>query len=380
MMVILLCSMFVSGYHALTITKILMPITEGGMSDLYKNRSNIDYIRNESAHVLDLSFREYFSELYTEEKNKNINFEYIFGRIARDEILFYAMKHDSKKEQYDQIWLTASSKFNASYKLNSDDYKYIISKLTSENRVRLFFNKSLFIDSDSSNAEGSGILGALVGSVFSVIVCLVFAVPLGVLCGVCLHEFMPKNIFTRAIEISINNLSAVPSIIFGILGLILYIGLMGLPRSSSLVGGLTLSLMMVPNVVIATKNAFALVPQTIKDAAFALGASHAEVVVHHSLPIAVPSIVQGILLSLARILGESSPLLMIGMVAFIADVPKSFADPATVLPVQIYMWSSNPDAEFTELAAAAIVALLLITLCINFVVNLIRRKYDKFVF
>ncbi len=199
--------------------------------------------------------------------------------------------------------------------------------------------------------------------------------------GVYLHEFMSRNsVMTNIVEVSINNLTAVPSIIFGVVGLTLYLGIFELPRSSPIVSGMTLSFMMLPNIITATKNAFANVPITIKDAAFALGASHIKVILDHSLPIALPRIIHGTMLAVARVLGESSPLLMVGTVAFIADTPVSFFDPTTVLPVQIYKWSSSPEIAFIELAAIAIIALLIMLFALNLVANFVKRKFEFFNF
>ncbi len=282
-----------------------------------------------------------------------------------------------------EIWFTASSVINSinKGKYADDHYTKLLNWLKEKGRVKKFFNKSLFFQSDSREPENAGILGALIGSLMTIIVCLGLALPIGVMSGIYLYEFMPKNsLITHIVEISINNLAAVPSIIFGVVGLTLYLSIFGLPRSSPLVGGMTLSFMMLPNIIIATKDAFANVPITIKDAAFALGAPHIKVILDHSLPIALPRIIHGAVLAIARILGESSPLLMIGMVAFIADTPRSLFDPATVLPVQIYIWSSSPEIAFIELAAIAIIALLLMLFALNLIANFVKRKFEFFNF
>ncbi|MDN5247835.1 MAG: phosphate ABC transporter permease PstA [Wolbachia endosymbiont of Tyrophagus putrescentiae] len=369
----ILLSILVNSYSALTVTKVLLPIE---VDNSFFVTDNPLYSRTKHISLLDNSLHKIFEG--TDFKSS----DEILSRKSYKELekfLYKKRKHHGKYE----VWLTASSVINAvnKDKYKNDHYTRLLDWLKEKGRVKKFFNKSLFFESDSREPENAGILGALIGSLMTIIVCLALALPIGIMSGIYLHEFMLKNkLITNIVEISINNLAAVPSIIFGVVGLTLYLGIFGLPRSSPLAGGMTLSFMMLPNIIITTKNAFSNVPIAIKDAAFALGAPHIKVILDHSLPIALPRIVHGTVLAIARILGESSPLLMIGMVAFIADTPKSFFDPATVLPVQIYIWSSSPEIAFTELAAIAIIALLLMLFALNLIANFVKRKFEFFNF
>jgi phosphate transport system permease protein len=372
--VCILSGILVGSYDALTVTKILLPVEIN--DDLLSIHNSYD-LRTQSVKLFNSSLDQILQDSDFKSNDE------ILSRNSYKELENFVRKNEIKSSGKYDIWFTVSSTLNAINKTKyiNDYYIRLLGILKEKYRVKKFFNKALFIKSDSREPENAGILGAMVGSLMTIIVSLVFALPIGVMSGICLYEFMPRNrLITSIITISINNLAAVPSIIFGIVGLILYLGILGLPRSSSFVGGMTLSLMMLPNIVIATKDAFANVPIAIKDAAFALGASHVKVILHHSLPIALPRITHGTLLAIARVLGESSPLLMIGMVAFVTGMPRSFFDPATVLPVQIYMWSSNPEAAFVELAAVAIIALLLILFTLNLIANFVKRKFEFFNF
>jgi phosphate transport system permease protein len=206
---------------------------------------------------------------------------------------------------------------------------------------------------------------------------LSLSLPLGIAAAVYLEEFAPKNRWTELIEVNINNLAAVPSIIFGLLGLAVFINFFGLPRSAPLVGGLVLALLVLPTIIIASRAALNAVPPSIKEAALGVGASHQQAVFHHVLPLALPGILTGTILGVARALGETAPLLMIGMVAFIVDVPKGFTDAATVLPVQVYLWSDLPEVAFQSRTAAAIIVLLVILFCFNAIAIYLRKRYER---
>ena len=206
---------------------------------------------------------------------------------------------------------------------------------------------------------------------------LSLSVPLGIAAAVYLEEFAPKNKWTEIIEVNINNLAAVPSIIFGLLGLAVFINFFGMPRSAPLVGGLVLALLVLPTIIIASRAALKAVPPSIKEAALGVGASHQQAVFHHVLPLALPGILTGTILGVARALGETAPLLMIGMVAFIVDVPKGFTEAATVLPVQIYLWSDLPEIAFQSRTAAAIIVLLVILFCLNAVAIYMRKRFER---
>ena len=230
--------------------------------------------------------------------------------------------------------------------------------------------------SDSTEATNAGVWGAFKGSLLTMGVTLALSFPLGVLAAVYLEQFAPKSRWVDWVEVSINNLAAVPSIIFGLLGLAVFIQVMGLPRSSPLVGGMTLSLMTMPVIVIAGRNAIKAVPPSIKDAALAVGASPVQAVFHHVLPLALPGILTGTIIGMARALGETAPLLMIGMRAFVATPPDSLTAPATVLPVQIFLWSDEVSRGFVEKTSAAIIVLLVFLLAMNGLAIYLRNRFE----
>jgi phosphate transport system permease protein len=234
-----------------------------------------------------------------------------------------------------------------------------------------------FTNGDSREPESAGILGALIGSVLTILVTLGVALPLGVAAALYLEEFARKNWLTDLIEVNINNLAAVPSIIFGLFGLAVFLNVFGLPRSTALVGGLVLALLVLPTIIIASRAAIRSVPPSIKEAALGVGASHQQAVFHHVLPLALPGILTGTILGVARALGETAPLLMIGMIAFIADVPHSVMDSATVLPVQVFLWSDLPEAAFQSRTAAAILVLLVLLFCINALAIYLRNSFER---
>jgi phosphate transport system permease protein len=231
--------------------------------------------------------------------------------------------------------------------------------------------------SDATDPAVAGVWGALKGSFYTMLVTIALAFPIGVLSALYLEEFAPKNRWTDLIEVSINNLAAVPSIIFGLLGLAVFLNMMDLPRSAPLVGGLTLALMTMPVIVIAGRNAIRSVPPSIRDAALGVGASPIQVVFHHVLPLALPGILTGTIIGLARALGETAPLLMIGMRAFIVTPPGGIVDPATVLPVQIFLWSDEVNRAFVEKTSAAIIVLLVFMLLMNGLAIYLRNKFER---
>ena len=232
-------------------------------------------------------------------------------------------------------------------------------------------------NSDSTDPAMAGVWGALRGSFLTIVVTMALAFPVGVLSAVYLEEFASRNRWTDMIEVSINNLAAVPSIIFGLLGLAVFLNLMNLPRSAPLVGGLTLALMTMPVIVIAGRNAITSVPPSIREAALGVGASKMQVVFHHVLPLALPGILTGTIIGMARALGETAPLLMIGMRAFIAVPPSGIADPSSVLPVQIFLWSDEVNRDFVEKTSAAIIVLLVFMLMMNGLAIYLRNRFER---
>jgi phosphate transport system permease protein len=243
--------------------------------------------------------------------------------------------------------------------------------------VTTAFDTNFFTNGDSREPESAGILGALIGSVLTIGVTLLVALPLGVAAAFYLEEFAPKNWITDLIEVNINNLAAVPSIIFGLLGLAIFLNVFGLPRSTALVGGLVLALLVLPTIIITARAAVRSVPPSIKEAALGVGSSHMQAVLHHVLPLAVPGILTGTILAVSRALGETAPLLMIGMIAFIADIPGGLSDAATVLPVQVFLWSDLPEAGFQSRTAAAILVLLVLLFSFNALAIYLRNKFER---
>ncbi len=258
----------------------------------------------------------------------------------------------------------------------SDAEIAILDQMLENGLARESFNSGFFTSGDSREPEIAGILSALMGSFLTLLVCFVLSFPLGIGAAIYLEEFAPKNRMSDLIEVNINNLAAVPSIVFGLLGLAIFLGYMGLPRSTPLVGGMVLALMTLPTIIIASRAALRSVPPSFKEAALALGATPVQAVFHHVVPVAMPGMLTGAIVGMAQALGETAPLLMIGMVAFIVDVPTSVLEPATALPVQIFLWADAPERAFTEKTAAAIIVLLTFLIIMNLVAILLRRKLE----
>ena len=251
-----------------------------------------------------------------------------------------------------------------------------LNELKSTGRVKNKISKNLFLNGDSREPEVAGFWGATIGSLITITVTLLLSFPIGVLTAIYLENFAVKNRITDFIEVNINNLAAVPSIIFGLLGLAVFINFFGMPRSIPLVGGLVLSLMTLPTIIIATRSSLQSVPPSIREAALAMGASEMQVVFQHLLPSALPGIFTGTIIGLARAFGESAPLLLIGMVAFIVDIPATFTDPATALPVQIYIWADSPERAFVAKTSAATLILIGLLILINLAAVLLRKRYE----
>ena len=251
-----------------------------------------------------------------------------------------------------------------------------IEKLEGDGRIQRHFNRRFFTGGDSREPELAGILAAAAGSLMTLLICLLIAFPLGVMTAIYLEEFAPRNWWTTLIEVNINNLAAVPSIVFGLLGLAVLLSFLGMPRSAPLVGGIVLALMTLPTVIIAGRVALHAVPPSIREGAYAIGASPIQTVWHHVLPLAMPGVMTGTIIGMARALGETAPLLMIGMVAFIVDIPNGPTDPATVLPVQIFLWAAAPERAFAERTAAAVLVLLTFLVVMNLGAVLLRRKFE----
>ncbi len=263
------------------------------------------------------------------------------------------------------------------YNKLSDTEKATVDGMIEAGKARLGFNTYFFTDGDSKLPEIAGIKSAVVGSIYVLLLTMLVAVPIGVMTAVYLEEFAPDNRFTQTIEININNLAAVPSILFGLLGLAIFINFFGVPRSSAMAGGLTLALMTLPVVIISTRAALRAVPAGIREGAFGVGASPWQMVRDHVLPLALPGILTGTIIGLAQAMGETAPLLIIGMIAYIPEAPGGFADAATVLPAQIFTWAGMPERAYVERTAAAILVLLAVLLSLNATAIYLRRRFER---
>ncbi len=304
--------------------------------------------------------------------------EEMFGAGAESRLGKLLLKDPAALEHKQTFWLPVGSAVDVAAKHDGDPAaEKIVARLKAKNALRRTLNWDFLTSSDATDPSAVGVWGALKGSFLTILVTMALAFPIGVLAAVYLEEFATRNRWTDAIEVSINNLAAVPSIIFGLLGLAVFLDVMHLPRSAPLVGGLTLALMTMPVIVIAGRNAIKSVPPSIRDAALGVGASKMQVVFHHVLPLALPGILTGTIIGMARALGETAPLLMIGMRAFIATPPNGITDPASVLPVQIFLWSDEVSRGFVEKTSAAIIVLLLFMLLMNGLAIYLRNRFGR---
>lgn len=290
--------------------------------------------------------------------------------------------------QTETLWLVADDDIDTYYKsIGSDAGAFTgriseqgqgwVDQLVESNDVEMRVNRNFFTKGDSREPELAGIRGAAMGSLFTLIITLGLSFPIGVAAAVYLEEFAPRNRWTDLIEVNINNLAAVPSIIFGLLGLAIFINFFHVPRSVPVVGGLVLTLMTLPTIIISSRAAIKAVPPSIREAAIGVGASPMQVVFHHVLPLAMPGMLTGAIIGMAQALGETAPLLMIGMVAFIVDVPGGFTEPATVLPVQIFLWADSPERAFVEKTSAAIMVLLTFLILMNSLAVVLRKRLER---
>nr|WP_319492265.1 phosphate ABC transporter permease PstA [uncultured Desulfobacter sp.] len=288
-----------------------------------------------------------------------------------------------------QIWVPAAADVDMLFKGHVDldkpqsqrriDDRQLawVNLLASQKRIKKVFNKTFFTAGDSKEPELAGIRGAVWGSFYSLLVTLFLVLPIGISAAVYLEEFAVKNRWTYLIEMNINNLAAVPSIVFGLLGLAVFLNFFGFPRSSPVVSGLVLALMTLPAVIISSRSSLKAVPPSVREAGLGIGASKVQLVAHHVMPQALPGMITGILFAMSRALGEAAPLLMIGMVAFIANIPDGFTDPATALPVQIFLWAGNPERAFLEKSSAAIMVLLFFLIIMNGTAVMLRKIFEK---
>jgi len=276
------------------------------------------------------------------------------------------------------IWVPASVDIDMAAKGKGDgEHKKIVDRLKAQGNLHTGISTTFFTSADSTDPTAVGIWGAFKGTLLTMLITALLAFPVGTLAALYLEEYAPRNAWTDMIEVSINNLAAVPSIIFGLLGLAVFLNFFNMPRSAPIVGGLTLALMTMPVIVIAARNAIKAVPPSIRDGALAMGASPIQVVFHHVLPLAMPGILTGTIIGMARALGETAPLILIGMRAFISSPPAGFTEPATVLPVQIFLWSDEVSAGFVEKTSAAIIVLLVFLMTMNATAIYLRNHFER---
>ena len=285
-----------------------------------------------------------------------------------------------------RLWVLADDDVDNYYKsLSSEPYaermteqqQQWVQAFIDNDEIKTIFNTRFFTDGDSSEPEMAGIRGAVLGSLFTLLVTLALSFPVGVAAAIYLEEYAPRNRLTDFVEVNINNLAAVPSIIFGLLGLAIFINIFEMPRSIPLVGGMVLTLMTLPTIIISSRAAIKAVPPSIREAALGIGASKMQMILHHVLPLAMPGMLTGTIIGMAQALGETAPLLMIGMVAFIMDLPGGVTDSATVMPVQIFLWSDSPERGFFEKTSAAIMVLLMFLMLMNALAVLLRKRLER---
>jgi phosphate transport system permease protein len=386
MLTILLGTIFMRGYQGFTATQIHLLIRfDRAVMKLDESQPMTGLSASNYTPLVQQALKELFPQV-TDPMSQRDLFNLVSsnagGQISRmlDRVSAPPLSQD--------IWFSASSNADLYFKgqiseaIPESDRKLSdlqimwLKKLEEQGKVQRVFNRAFFTNGDSRVPEQAGFLGAMVGSAFTLITCLIAAFPLGVMTAVYLEEFARKSKWVDVIEVNINNLAAVPSIVFGLLGLAVYINVMHLPRSAPLVGGLTLAMMILPVIIITTRASLKSIPDSIRDAARALGATPLQVVWHHTLPLAMPGVMTGTILGMARAIGETAPLLMIGMVAFIVNVPDSFTSPATVMPVQIYIWAGSPETGFIEKTAAGSLVLLVLLLAMNALAIWLRKRFE----
>ena len=383
--VVLLCfllyNLILPGLSGLQRTEVAMTI------ELPDKVQDMKTLRKKSYSIVKKSFRAHFPEVTSRADKKALS-KLVSSVASRDVIAAWEEGDDAFATRSRDVWVMASDEVDMFFKgrgtleeseetrpLDDQQLRWL-QRLYDDGDIRKVFNLNFFQSGDSREPEAAGFGGAVVGSLLTMLVCLLASFPIGVASAVYLEEFSKKGILRDIIEVNINNLAAVPSIVFGLLGLAVYLNFFGMPRSAPLVGGLTLALMSLPTIIITTRVSLQAVPDAIRQAAMGLGASPLQVVGHHVLPLAMPGVMTGTILGMARAIGETAPLLLIGMVAFIVDVPTGITDAATVMPVQIYIWASSPEMGFVEKTAAGILVLILLLLLMNAAAIYLRRKYE----
>ena len=388
-LVVLLTTVVTNGYTALQQTEVAVELAIP-VEELLDENGDIDMKKSADFNwngLVKKAFRGYFPE------DKGMMDKRMLGDLISANAGFELREELEKIGRIDTpdrlYWIKASDDVDMLMKGRMDrtipenqrrlDDRQIawVDDLVANENLRLVFNRAFFTKADSREPESAGILGAVVGSALALIVTVVLALPLAVMAAIYLEYFAKPGRLTDFIEVNVNNLAAVPSIVFGLLGLAVFLGFFGMPRSAPLVGGMVLALMTLPTIIIATRASIRAVPPSIRDAALGVGASPMQAAIDHVLPLAAPGILTGTIIGLAQALGETAPLIMIGMVAFIVDVPTSVTSPATALPVQIFIWSDSAERAFYERSSLAIVCLLMFLIIMNLAAVILRRKLQK---
>ena len=385
-LVIFIFKIFSTGFTAFQKTWLIVPVNFDTELMYVDKDASIEDLNDAEYYDLALSAMSNLDPSANEDQQIELKrmVSYIFDREIKEHLL----NNPSLLGKTDNVYLTASDDLDQVFKGNYPrdlpeeqrrvtDYQLkIFDKMVSEDKVESKFNISFFTYADSREAELAGIASSVVGSFFSILVCILVAFPVAVLAAIYLEEFAPKNRITDFIEVNINNLAAVPSIVFGLLGLGILLAVFQLPRSTPLVGGITLSLMTLPTIIIAARASLKAVPPSIREAALAMGASKMQTTMHHTVPLSMPGTLSGTIIGLAQALGETAPLILIGMVAFINTIPGTPMDPAASLPVQIYIWAESAERGFVEKVSACIMVLLTFLILMNLVAQIIRNKFE----
>ena len=378
----LFISIIANGYTAFQQTIIELEITLDAEEIDLGNLSDTNYLG-----MIKTSLKKMFPEV-KKRRDKKLLYKMVSTGASYD-LMDYVKEHPNQIGQTIKIWLPADDDIDmlikghikrevdeSNRRLNDKQIAWV-EKLEQQERIKKKFNTTFFTTGDSREPELAGIWGAFCGSFYTLMVALILSFPIGVAAAIYLEEFAPQNRFTDFIEVNINNLAAVPSIVFGLLGLAVFLNFFNLPRSAPLVGGMVLTLMTLPTIIIASRASLKSVPPSIRDGALGIGASKTQVVNHHVLPLALPGMLTGTIIGMAQALGETAPLLMIGMVAFIVDIPGGLTDPSTVLPVQIFLWADSPERGFLEKTSAAIMVLLAFLVTMNAVAVMLRKKFER---
>ncbi|MGB2324423.1 MAG: phosphate ABC transporter permease PstA [Candidatus Puniceispirillales bacterium] len=387
-LVILISNIFLNGYTALLQSEAQVQI-DIPANELIDQNGDIDPQKSMSFNwdgLVKKSFRKSFPDVTGMMDKRSL------GDLISDNAgyeLRLAIEKNPDLLAHDTFWIKTSDDVDMYMKgrldpslpeqmrrLNDKQLSWV-GQLEKSDNIRLVFNTAFFTRADSREPESAGILGAVVGSAMALVVTIILALPLAVMAAIYLEYFARPGRVTDLIEVNINNLAAVPSIVFGLLGLSVFLGFFNMPRSAPLVGGMVLALMTLPTIIIATRASIRAVPTSIRDAALGVGASRMQAALDHVLPQAAPGILTGTIIGLAQALGETAPLIMIGMVAFVVEVPTSLTDPATALPVQIFIWSDSAERAFYERSSLAIMVLLIFLISMNLLAVILRRRLEK---